>query len=131
MLGYRLAKKTGVEALWRREENCPLNLIYITFVVEGVEKPGRREGDVWGGGALLLPVPLGPTPPPTPRAYSSPTLSVLLRPLPLGPTPPYTPRPKSPLPLGTTPPPTPSKKFFWKGRPALCVVSCHLRRCRG
>jgi hypothetical protein len=26
MLGYRSAEKTRVEALWRREENCPGNL---------------------------------------------------------------------------------------------------------
>jgi hypothetical protein len=42
MLGYRLAEKTGVEALWRREENCPQNLIYITSIVAGVEKPRGR-----------------------------------------------------------------------------------------
>ncbi len=50
MLGYRLAEKNGVEALWRREENCLQNLIYITSVVAGVKNRGRREGDVWGGG---------------------------------------------------------------------------------
>ncbi len=50
MLGYRLAEKTGVEALWQREENCTGNLIYITSGVAGVEKPGGGgEGDVWGG----------------------------------------------------------------------------------
>jgi hypothetical protein len=50
MLGYRLAEKTGVEALLRREENCPRNLIYITSVVAGVEKPGATGGRCLGGG---------------------------------------------------------------------------------
>ncbi len=50
MLSHRLAEKTRVEALWRREENFLGNLIYITSLVAGVEKPGRLEGDVWEGG---------------------------------------------------------------------------------
>ncbi len=44
MFGYILAEKTGVEALWRSEENCPRNLIYITSVVAGVENPGGGGG---------------------------------------------------------------------------------------
>jgi hypothetical protein len=59
MLGYRLAEKSGVEALWRREEKCPRiefkrpwNLISITFVVPWVEKLVAKAGRhlVGGGG---------------------------------------------------------------------------------
>ncbi len=50
MLGHRLAEKTWVEALWRREEKCPRNLIYITSVVAGVEKPGATGERCLGGG---------------------------------------------------------------------------------
>jgi hypothetical protein len=66
--------------------------------------------------ALFIPLPLGPTHPPTPRPYSSPYPSALVIPLPLGPIHPPTPRPYSspypsalfiPLPLGPIHLPTP------------------------
>jgi hypothetical protein len=59
-------------------------------------------------------LPGGPTPPPTPRPYSSSYPSALLLPQPIGPTPPPTFRPYS------------SSYPFWKGRPALRAVSCYL-----
>ncbi len=76
---------------------------------------------------LILPLPLGHTPAPTPPPFSSPYLSALLLPLPLGPTPPPTSWPFSspylsalllPLPLGPTPPP----------KTCLRTLSCHLHK---
>ncbi len=78
LLGYRLAEKTGVEALWRREEKWRRNLISITSVVAGVEKLGATGGRRRGGGGGGHPPPPPPPPPPPQQLKSQSKDSLLL-----------------------------------------------------